>query len=244
MATSEPPVTLNWPRRVLVASPHPDDAALSFGGALIHAAASTEILLVTSFGESCWSLDSGADNLWRTCVSARRRAEEHRYADAISARLVMLDYPDASLRGYNAISECRKFSSEPKLAAAIRSDLAALLATFRPQLVVGPAAIGHHIDHRIVRDALVALSAVDAATFVLYEDLPYALWRGGMQGIGRALRVVNIGIKDTLDSKITHLGLYASQIDAQTREAVRRHAYEVGGLTPVERAWIVERAPN
>ncbi len=73
----------------------------------------------------------------------------------------------------------RGYASAPELFAARRADdtmlvplteaLSQQIAALSPDLLLGPLAIGDHVDHWLVRDALAAIDA-DA---LLWEDWPY-----------------------------------------------------------------------
>jgi LmbE family N-acetylglucosaminyl deacetylase len=163
--------------------------------------------------------------------SAFRRAEDERYAWFIEAALVDLDLPDAIHRGYDgedALLGPPAEDDEPPTDVLRREIL-----RLEPQHVYLPAGIGGHIDHRLCRDAGLALLAeppswimpapdlVDRMSF--YEDFPYAWWNGqsgqaAMQaqsaGLpdGLTLEARYADVSDQLERKVAGLKVYASQL--------------------------------
>ena len=151
------------PRRLVVVSPHLDDAVLSAWSALRDHGDAT---VVTCFaGEppsgipaSDWDRRGGA-----TCAVDRvrlRRTEDRAVLDALGANAVHLEHLDAPYRdpGDDEV-------------------LVRLTDTLRPHLrdaglVLAPLGLGSHPDHVAAREA--ALGAAPTGRLQLYADLPYA----------------------------------------------------------------------
>jgi LmbE family N-acetylglucosaminyl deacetylase len=160
-----------------------------------------------------------------------RRAEDERYAWFIEAALVSLDLPDAIHRGYEGDAEVLGLpvdDDEPPVDLLRREIL-----RLEPQHVYLPAGIGGHVDHRLCRDAGLALLAEPAAWVMpgpslvgrlsLYEDFPYAWWNGqsGRDALdehgvelpeGVTLEARFADISDQLERKSAGLKVYASQM--------------------------------
>ena len=167
--------------RLLAVSPHLDDAVFSAGGTLaLRAREGWDVAVATCFTLSvpdpqgfalACQLDKGLGPEV-DYMSLRRKEDRHACA-AIGATARHLPFPEAPHRGY---------ASAPALFAGVRPDdgiadaLAAalrdLVAELRPDLILGPAGIGNHADHLIVRDLL--LGAPWAAPLRLWDDWPYA----------------------------------------------------------------------
>jgi LmbE family N-acetylglucosaminyl deacetylase len=163
---------------VVAISPHLDDAAFSIGGLLAaHARAGDCVTVVTcftgnvtrptGFALAC-QLDKGlAPDI---DYMALRRAEDLAACGVIGAEAIHLPLLEAPHRGY---------ASAPELFAARRDDdgmlapltvaLAAQIDALAPDLLLGPLAVGNHVDHWLVRDALAAIGA----PVLLWEDWPY-----------------------------------------------------------------------
>lgn len=163
---------------VVAISPHLDDAAFSVGGLLAaHARAGDRVTIVTcftgnvaaptGFALAC-QLDKGLAP--EVDYMALRRAEDRDACAVIGATAVHLPLLEAPHRGY---------ASAPELFAGRRDDdamlapltdaIAAQIAVLKPDQLLGPLAIGNHVDHWLVRDALTTL----ATPVVLWEDWPY-----------------------------------------------------------------------
>ena len=163
---------------------------------------------------------------------ATRRLEDERYAYFAEASIVFLDLPDAVFRGY---------AGDEQLLGAARPDdrapvelLRQEIARLEPQKVYFPLAIGGHVDHRLARDAGLALLVEPrrwvmpgpdwAGIVTFYEDFPYAWWNGFSQladlgsdvfgGLPSNVSVVPefADISDQLEMKINGLTLYQSQL--------------------------------
>lgn len=163
---------------IVAISPHLDDAAFSVGGLLAaRARAGDRVTIVTcftgnvaeptGFALAC-QLDKGLGP--EVDYMALRRAEDLAACAVIGATAVHLPLLEAPHRGY---------ASAPELFAARRDDdrmlapltemLATQIAALAPDHLLGPLAIGDHVDHWLVRDALAAI----ARPVRLWEDWPY-----------------------------------------------------------------------
>lgn len=164
-------------------------------------------------------------------VADRRKAEDERYAWFIEAAIVDLDLPDATHRGYDgeaALLGEPAPDDEPPV-DLLRREIVRL----EPQHVYLPAAIGGHVDHRLCRDAGLALLAEPAAWVMpgpslvgrlsFYEDFPYAWWSDqsariafAEQGVeladGMTLEARYADISDQLERKSAGLRVYGSQM--------------------------------
>ena len=168
-------------RRLLAVSPHLDDAAFSAGGTLgAYARDGWAVTVLTCFTGNVESptgfalacqLDKGLSA--EVDYMALRRAEDRDACAAIGAEAIHLPFLEAPHRGYQdapALFGARR--ADDNAAAALAPALAHALEVVRPDLVLGPLAIGDHVDHHVVRDAL---KAVDAGRdLLLWEDWPYS----------------------------------------------------------------------
>ena len=159
-----------------------------------------------------------------------RKAEDERYAYFVEAALVDLDLPDAVHRGYEGDEELLgppNADDEPPVDLLRREIL-----RLEPQQVYVPLGIGGHVDHRLCRDAALALLAEGprwvmpapdmAGRISFYEDYPYAWWSGftGLKDLdqelelpmGVSLEARFADISDQLERKSAGLRLYASQV--------------------------------
>lgn len=163
---------------VVAISPHLDDAAFSVGGLLsARARAGDRVTIVTcftgnvatptGFALAC-QLDKGlgAD----VDYMALRRAEDVVACAVIGAQPIHLPLLEAPHRGYASAPELfGTRRTDDAMLAPLTAALAKQVAALNPDLLLGPLAIGNHVDHWLVRDALRALDA----PALLWEDWPY-----------------------------------------------------------------------
>ncbi|MCK8455576.1 PIG-L deacetylase family protein [Sphingomonas faeni] len=167
--------------KLLAISPHLDDAAFSAGGLLasrvdqgwdvtVATCFTGNVAQPTGFALAC-QLDKGlgAD----VDYMALRRAEDHAACAALGARAVHLPFLEAPHRGYT--SAAMLFAArlpDDRIVDDVATALTGLLAAERPDLVLGPLCLGHHVDHHVVLDAMRQTCAAQAV--LLWEDWPYA----------------------------------------------------------------------
>jgi LmbE family N-acetylglucosaminyl deacetylase len=159
-------------------SPHLDDAAFSAGGTLAaHAGAGGRVTIVTcftgnvarpqGFALAC-QLDKGvaadADYM------ALRREEDLAACAVIGAAAVHLPFLEAPHRGYGSAPELfAPRRPDDDLLFALGAELSAAFDALEPDVILAPSAIGDHVDHWMVRDAL----AMCGRRCLLWEDWPY-----------------------------------------------------------------------
>ena len=171
--------------RALFVSPHFDDVAFSCGGtafALATRGWTTTLCTVftksvpcpTGFALAC-QLDKGVaadiDYL------ALRRAEDDAAARVLAfSEVARLEFAEAPHRGYeSAAALFGDFTSTDDIAEALEVRLRECVR--ESDAIFAPQALGAHVDHRRVRDAMLAIAAVPehASRIVWYRDAPYVL---------------------------------------------------------------------
>jgi len=162
--------TATLPEGVVVVSPHLDDAVLSLGAGIAHAAtAGSEIRVVTVFANdpdsdvftTDWDREAGFS-------SAREAATRRREEDALACALVgatptWLPYTDADHGG------------EPNL-ERMRARLDKEIAEADADAVLLPGYPLAHPDHALLAASLLSAPPT-AARLGLYVEQPYAAWR-------------------------------------------------------------------
>ena len=171
--------------RVVILSPHLDDAALSCGG-LLHALQGVSTLVVTlcSGNPPPVSAEGGRKlPARRGHVSPRiRRAEDIAAMRAIDAAFVHLSFPDAIYRRSQRTGKLIYLSARERWITPHADDngyieelyqlLSRICLDLGPILLISPLGIGDHVDHQIT--ARVALRLAGAgARLIFYEDFPY-----------------------------------------------------------------------
>jgi LmbE family N-acetylglucosaminyl deacetylase len=165
---------LNW-SRIIVVSPHSDDAALSLPAVLTHLhRKGMESTIVTCFSVSAFA--PYADMHTVSYVTELRKAEDVRYASTLglSCRVVWLGCKDAPLRGVHEIFRERDLTREDRACAVrmsprIESMLSSSCAIFLP------LGLGAHVDHIIACEAGLSLAAAGSHDMLFYEDMPYLI---------------------------------------------------------------------
>jgi LmbE family N-acetylglucosaminyl deacetylase len=156
-----------WPgRRLVVISPHLDDAVLSLGGTIASAAASgVRTLVVTVFAND--PHEDGPAGTWdERCgfataaqAAAVRRAEDRRACTLLGAEPVWLPFADSD----------HPLDATPEdIHAALRS------VVDESDVVLVPGWPLRHPDHALLADALLTQDPL-AATVGVYVEQPYAV---------------------------------------------------------------------
>jgi LmbE family N-acetylglucosaminyl deacetylase len=219
-------------RRALYLSSHLDDAALSCGGLIRRQAlGGTQVLVVTVFAGappsgnlSPFAAETHAR--WGSDRSpvATRRDEDRRAMVQLGADCLHLDYPDAIYRGQGSSflysSDQELFGPVNPADSNLSSQVATAIADIRSSqdsVVYAPLSVGNHVDHQLVRDALLSLGAA-AGGVVFYEDYPYVDQPGALTSALEALRT-RVWESEShpldercLNAKIEAIGAYRSQM--------------------------------
>lgn len=239
--------------RVVVLSPHIDDAALSCSGLLSALDGLAPRLVVTLY---CGNPEPSnpAGNRRRTrrghVSPAIRRREDIAAMRYLDCDWVHLGFPDAIYRrspttGRLIYRHPRQKWTRPNVADAAHIEelflvLYRLCGNMGPRLLFSPMGVGYHVDHRIC--AMTALRLASQRTrVVFYEDFPYVVDRrvgsgddddpeSALTRLGQVPRHRYVVAADTR-RKIEALSLYASQIEslfgteAKMREALDARGY-------------------
>lgn len=167
----------------LFVSPHLDDVAFSCGGTVMALGrAGWQTVVLTAFTASVPSpegfalacqLDKGLgadiDDL-----AVRRREDEEFARRADVARVGWLELPEAPHRGYGSASALTgDYVAGDVVAGPLRDALRRWVDDQQPELVFAPQALGGHVDHRRVAEAVADVAGHDAVQ--RYCDLPYAI---------------------------------------------------------------------
>jgi LmbE family N-acetylglucosaminyl deacetylase len=180
-------------RRVLVVSPHMDDAALSVGATLAHRAMrglDTEVVTVFA-GPNPVPVSPAARQFHQECglgddAVAVRRQEDAEAMAVLGTNPHYLPYLDAIYRrAGDGQWLCRHrrqmfelaLSREQALVTEISAALAGLASQIQPELVLTCTGFGNHIDHAVTRAAAQRWATIEKCPFLTWEDLPYMLGR-------------------------------------------------------------------
>jgi LmbE family N-acetylglucosaminyl deacetylase len=243
----------------LYLAPHLDDAALSCGGRIAQATAAGQTALVVTVMAGDPSFSGVSDYVeslhtrWQLAddAAARRRAEDAAACAILGADYLHLTVPDCIYRRHPEggaalyLSDDDIFGdihpAELGLVQQISAHLAEL-PSCRERFV--PLAVGHHVDHILVRWA--AESAWGDLRY--YEDYPYAQSSAAVERVLSAEEVLWRSLVYKLDAaslqrKTDAIAAFKSQLSTFFRDRadldaqVRGFAAATGG----ERVWMRER---
>lgn len=259
--------SLDWKsfERVVILSPHLDDAALSCGG-LLHALRDRVSTVVVSI--CCGTLRViGADGSAKTStrrghVSSRtRRREDIAAMRSVDTDFVHLSFADgiyrrSPLTGRLIYRNARERWVTPHIEDMAHIEelylvLRRLCLDLGRILLLSPMGIGHHVDHQITAQVAVRMAATNAgAELLFFEDFPYVadprIGRGDHDGPLQALARLNLApgkrfvVPVDVEAKIALLSHYATQLPPLfgDHDGMRaRIANHLNGTLPSEFYW-------
>jgi len=245
--------------RVVVLSPHLDDAALSCGALLAALPSGVDrVALTICAGDA--TAGGGASVRKGFTEPAIRRAEDRAALATIDCHPIHLGFADAIDRYRNSgapIYNKMEFlgdidPDDREHSAAVQSLIGRLCCHLGVTAVLAPLSIGRHVDHWIAAQAGLALDGIVEALW-LYEDVPYMLpdnqVGSGQDDSASAMKRLGVTALDSLEvpvhieDKTALVGHYASQVGALfgdedgVRTTLRRITDSDG--QPCERLWRV-----
>jgi LmbE family N-acetylglucosaminyl deacetylase len=255
--------------RCLFLSPHLDDAVLSCGGLISRLTrVGHQVVILTVFAGSSPvpEFSAAARQLHGLCgypdelaVDVRRR-EDRAALEHLGAKGEHLDFPECLYRCdshglplYPTLDSIfPETPSEPRLLEELSRSLARRVGELGPGRVFLPLAIGRHVDHTLVRNAVDEERVRHAgalAHIVYWEDFPYAA-RGRVPPPTTGLRQIVVPTAPTeWRLKLNAVRMYESQVRLIWRSAadmereLRRYSTGIDGVKPVERYWTSVRGP-
>jgi LmbE family N-acetylglucosaminyl deacetylase len=247
-------------RPVLAVSPHLDDAVLSAGGLLatLTGTGVPSVVLTPFAGDpgAPWSRFArefhAACGLADETAIAVRRAEDRAALDILRSVVRHGDLLDAIYRrdpdgAWLYDGPGLTFGPRHPADVVVGDTVAALLASavrgLRPGLLLGPLAIGDHVDHVVVREAVVATGRRWRIPVLLWEDQPYALRHPS------TAPDCHVQVRVPADAwarRLDATGRYRSQLRMlfspgdDWRTALTSHATGPRRSAPTERYWPVD----
>ena len=166
----------------LAISPHLDDAVFSCGGTLTTLKrAGWRVIMASAFTASVpnpqgFALACQLDKGLRADVDymALRRNEDFLAARTLGAEPVWLPFREAPHRGYDSAAALFGGTRpDDGIGLELVAAFAALIAAFRPDVILAPQAIGGHVDHVQVFRALSSLHPEGPVLW--WRDFPYTV---------------------------------------------------------------------
>ena len=224
--------------KILVVSPHRDDAAFSCAISIRALRAVAEVWFANYFTVSQYAPFRSGEAGTVTALRAREDESFARLADIRFEDLSLLDAPERLGINLSDICALRSLDESDTALAIIRQHIEASA----PDFLLVPLALGNHIDHRVTQAAALA-SGIPAIAF--YEDLPYAA-RLLDSAPGQRASELEAGIQsiiitaaDGADWKTKCAGVYRSQVSSETVQQMADYTARVEGG---ERLWLTPAA--
>jgi LmbE family N-acetylglucosaminyl deacetylase len=258
--------------KVLILSPHRDDAAFSLSIAITEWLTSRHtVTILNVFTRSRYAPFSDAgfvhENDELSYVSAMRLREDEHFLRRITQDLpkglknnlhmVDLNLKDAPIRlriPLEDLTDTVVNQADPSI-DKVRKALTKQSEAGAMDALVLPAALGNHIDHLTVREA--AMSFIAAVPSAFYEDLPYATTHPSaatdLEGLREAaakrndpLSPVVYQIESAVEYKRRLVLGYASQIDDEASTLISEFTtrYNGGERLWANQLWVSAFAAN
>ncbi len=245
---------------IVVLSPHRDDAAFSLGLAVdVWLAQGHTVSVLNCFTQSAYAPYSDIEALHPndrvSFASAVRRREDLAWNKLVGNRLTFhdLDLLDAPLRLGCSADEVLtvEIRAGDRALARVEGAVAKLARKSHENqvLLAAPLALGGHIDHRVVHQAVLQSLATTPMPVAFYEDLPYAAREGAADPVERLAAEITptkpdlqpvflqnaAGTEgDAMHRKIRIAECYDSQVDSDVVRSMAEFAGRYGGR---ERLW-------
>jgi LmbE family N-acetylglucosaminyl deacetylase len=242
---------------ILVLSPHRDDAAFSLSLSIAHwLSAGHTVTILNVFTRSLYAPYSDAESVHEndrlSWVSAMRKREDEAFLKQIpGASMIDLNIKDAPIRLHCDASIVCDMDVDPNDSATPKINKAVGKQIETPHALVIPLGLGHHVDHRVVRDATLPLTPNVPCAF--YEELPYATRQGVLVDLSRFREDTEHRFHEDLHPVLCHgthtrpaehkrriALLYSSQIDSELADTIANvsHRYRGGERIWANQAWL------
>ena len=244
--------------KLIIVSPHRDDAAFSLGLAVEHwLTAKHTVGVLNCFTQSDYAPYSDAASLHAndrlSFVSATRKREDAAWNKVLGGRLQFtdLDLLDAPLRLACSADEVlgMPIRAGDRAVARVAGAIAKFARNGSPEslAIMLPLAVGGHIDHRVTRQAGLEALAGSPLPIAFYEDLPYATRPGGAEEITGLAEATAMDLQpafavdeETEPSLAAHrkrrvAECYDSQIDTEAAQQIAAFCLAYQGR---ERLWV------
>ena len=239
--------------KIVIMSPHRDDAAFSLSLSVEHwLSAGHTVQVLNCFTQSEYAPYSDAESLHsndrRSFVSALRKREDVAWNKMLKGRLQItdLDLLDAPLRLACSVDDVMTVEIRPGDRAVARVAGAIEKAARNRAAIAVPLAIGGHIDHRVTHRAALDVLTTMSIPCMFYEDLPYAARPGAAEQLPMLAAATDLDLRASFVSnavsapqeevlrKLRTAECYDSQIDTAVAMQVAEFSARYGGR---ERLW-------
>ena len=227
----------------LLLSPHADDIAYSIGGILVQKYIANATL-VTVFQRSSYLPFVETVSSVEEAMAIRYK-EDFTFAKKLDLNYGGLGLNDTTQRGYDLdlifkLTDYRQDPDSLKIIQALHSFFDQCVEITRLWV---PLAIGNHIDHLLVLNAVLEWQTDYQPELIFYEDIPYAAWQD-LNDIEtlvhqkiKSAKPENIDVSECFEEKLENLKIYVSQVSPDDIESVKFHAQRILSGLAVERIW-------
>ncbi|NLS01032.1 PIG-L family deacetylase [Rhizobium sp. P38BS-XIX] len=229
--------------RILILSPHLDDAVLSAGGLMDRAvqggATVVAATIFTADAEFDGEPSPFVQELHAWWNLGAKPYEARRAEDIVSIRSLGADYIHAGMldaiyrrddSGKFLYASRKAVFSPPNIGDPVREPLRALFAdwmgSIRPTVILCPMTVGRHIDHVITSEVFRSGYPYGNTDLYLYEDMPYS---GGLfptdfpDSVAAAIGRTAWKIKQPIDIDVDFKRKF---------EAIMKYASQIGEIFP------------
>jgi len=218
----------------LIFSPHPDDAFLSLGGAMLNWAKEGEkVKIVDFFTVSNYTNKGLLDAYYVTSVRAN---EDSKAAKLCNAEVEFLNFTDSFLRGYKEAPYPTKINwdLDKDMLGRIKGEIA---KRAKGNECYFPLGIGHHVDHLLVREAAHQLIKENKIKkYYFYEEMYYAAKYHFVTDFAKSIHLVPKLVRINFDEKQKVLDVYKSQVEADWN-LIRQYSNSITKDGFHERIW-------
>jgi len=223
--------------KIMILSPHADDAIFSLSGLMIRHANNFEFHIINIFGRQDFTLyNNFADN--KIGSDFVHKEEKLAWLLLNIQNGTFLSFKDAAMRRFEPgrsiinsnLDSKSMIAYEKELFEDIFSHINELVRTITPGYIFCPLGIGRHVDHIIVREAVLANQYLYNKKLFFYEESPYVISFDKIREINeikiksqRKLKKRKINITNEISEKRKLLNLYASQLKKFQINAMIRH---------------------
>lgn len=223
--------------KIVILSPHADDAIFSLSGLMTKHSNHFEFHIINIFGRKDFTLynDFAHNKIESDFV---HKEEKLAWLLLNIQNGTFLSFKDAAMRQFEPnrsiinsnLDSKAIIDSEKKLFEDIFSHIHELIRTITPNYIFCPLGIGRHVDHILVREAVLANQNLYKKLY-FYEESPYVISFDKIREINeieiknqKKLKKRKINITNKISKKRKLLNIYASQLKKFQINAMIRHS--------------------
>ena len=203
--------------RILIISPHMDDAFLSLGGLISGYSTAIDFQIIAIFGNDPWCTFHDRFRLQKRHLNALRKREDKFSAWMCNCRIQIWDFVSSPQRGHQIWNGEYDPILDDDVKQKILNKIESFITKNKIDVVLWPLGVGGHTDHRLVSSIPRELTSKHLCKFSFYEDLPYSAFDFHWQtwppsNVMSSMTPFYIPIETSLNYKRHILDVYRSQL--------------------------------